>query len=173
MNHKFSQLLKNFLHSNEKDDVLKVLDHSQAINLSPDRKILHVLSQNFKVDDKSGIKNPVGLSGHRLESKVHLVTIARNIEQDLITCINKCNIEIDGFILEPLASSYSVLDNNERNLGTVLIDIGGGTSDIIIYNDNSILHTGAIPIGGESLTKDLLKQIKMLLDLIKFLYLHL
>ncbi len=148
----------------EKDDVLKVLDHSQAINLSPDRKILHVLSQNFKVDDKSGIKNPVGLSGHRLESKVHLVTIARNIEQDLITCINKCNIEIDGFILEPLASSYSVLDNNERNLGTVLIDIGGGTSDIIIYNDNSILHTGAIPIGGESLTKDIAYGIQTSLE---------
>ena len=143
---------------------MKVLDHSQAINLSPDRKILHVLSQNFKVDDKSGIKNPVGLSGHRLESKVHLVTIARNIEQDLITCINKCNIEIDGFILEPLASSYSVLDNNERNLGTVLIDIGGGTSDIIIYNDNSILHTGAIPIGGESLTKDIAYGIQTSLE---------
>ena len=139
----------------EEKDILKVLEHAQAINLSPDRKILHILSQNFKVDDKSGIKNPLGLSGHRLESKVHLVTIARNIEKDLITCLDKCGIEIEGFILEPLASSYSVLDTNERNLGTVLIDIGGGTSDIIIYHNNAILHTGAIPLGGESITKDI------------------
>ena len=75
-------------------DIQKVLEHAQAINLSPDRKILHILSQNFKIDDKSGIKNPLGLSGHRLESKVHLVTIARNIEKDLITCLEKCEIEI-------------------------------------------------------------------------------
>ena len=148
----------------QKEDVLKVLDHSQAINLSPDRKILHVLSQNFKVDDKHGIKNPIGLSGHRLESKVHLVTIARNIEQDLVTCLDRCDIEIDGFILEPLASSYSVLDKNEKTLGTVLIDIGGGTSDVIIYNDNAILHTGAIPIGGESLTKDIAYGIQTSLE---------
>ena len=139
----------------EKEDVIKVLEHAQAINLSPDRKILHVLSQNFKVDDKSGIKNPIGLSGHRLESKVHLVTIARNIEKDLTTCLDKCGVDINGFILEPLASSYSVLNFNERNLGTVLIDIGGGTSDIVVCHNNSILHTGAISLGGESITKDI------------------
>ena len=139
----------------EEKDVIKVLEHAQAINLSPDRKILHILSQDFKVDDKNGIKNPIGLSGHRLESKVHLVTIARNIEKDLITCLDKCGINIDGFILEPLASSYSVLDNNEKKLGTILIDIGGGTSDVIIYHKNSTLHTGAIPLGGESITQDI------------------
>jgi len=139
----------------EEADVLKVLEHAQAINLSPDRKILHILSQDFKVDEKSGIKNPVGLSGHRLESKVHLVTIARNIERDLTTCLERCEIEIDGFILEPLASSSSVLDINEKKLGAVLIDIGGGTSDVIIYQNESILHTGAIPLGGESITKDI------------------
>ena len=139
----------------EENDIIKVLDHAQAINLSPDRKILHILSQEFKVDDKSGIKNPIGLSGHRLESKVHLVTIARNIEKDLITCLERCGINIEGFILEPLASSYSVLDNNEKKLGTVLIDIGGGTSDVIIYHDNSTLHTGAIPLGGKSITNDI------------------
>ena len=139
----------------EEKDVMKVLDHAQAINLSPERKILHILSQDFKVDEKSGIKNPIGLSGHRLESKVHLVTIARNIEKDLTTCLEKCEIDIDGFILEPLASSSSVLDSNEKKLGTVLIDIGGGTSDVIIYHNTSILHTGAIPLGGESITKDI------------------
>ena len=133
----------------------KVLEHSRAINLSPERKILHTLSKEFKVDERSGIKNPLGLWGNRLEANVHLVTIARNIENDLRTCIEECGLDIDGFILEPLASSASVLDINEKKLGSILIDIGGGTSDIIIFNNNSIIHTGAIPLGGENLTKDI------------------
>jgi cell division protein FtsA len=139
----------------DKKDIEKVLEHSQAINLSPDRKILHVLSREFKVDEKSGILNPIGLSGHRLEANVHLVTIARNIEKDLQTCIEQCGVEINGFILEPLASSSSVLDDNEKKLGSILIDIGGGTSDIIIYHNNAIIHTGAIPLGGENISKDI------------------
>ena len=133
----------------------KVLEHSRAINLSPERKILHTLSREFKVDERQGIKNPLGLSGNRLEANVHLVTIARNIENDLKTCIEECGLDIDGFIIEPLASSASVLDINEKKLGSILIDIGGGTSDIIIFNNNSIIHTGAIPLGGENLTKDI------------------
>ena len=133
----------------------KVLEHSRAINLSPERKILHTLSKEFKVDERAGIKNPLGLSGNRLEANVLLVTIARNIENDLRTCIEECGLDIDGFILEPLASSASVLDINEKKLGSILIDIGGGTSDIIIFNNNSIIHTGAIPLGGENLTKDI------------------
>ena len=139
----------------QEKDIQKVLEHSQAINLSPDRKILHVLSKEFKVDEKSGILNPVGLSGHRLEANVHLVTIARNIEKDLQTCIEQCGLDIDGFILEPLASSSSVLDVNEKKLGSILIDIGGGTSDIIIYHNDAIMHTGAIPLGGENISKDI------------------
>ena len=139
----------------EKKHIEKVLEHSQAINLSPDRKILHVLSKEFKVDEKNGILNPIGLSGHRLEANVHLVTIARNIEKDLQTCIEQCGLDIDGFILEPLASSSSVLDSNEKKLGSILIDIGGGTSDIIIYHNNAIMHTGAIPLGGENISKDI------------------
>ena len=139
----------------DQKDIEKVLEHSQAINLSPDRKILHVLSKEFKVDEKNGILNPIGLSGHRLEANVHLVTIARNIEKDLKTCIEQCGVDIEGFILEPLASSSSVLDENEKKLGSILIDIGGGTSDIIIYHNNAIIHTGAIPFGGENISKDI------------------
>ena len=139
----------------DQKDIEKVLEHSQAINLSPDRKILHVLSREFKVDEKNGILNPIGLSGHRLEANVHLVTIARNIEKDLQTCIEQCGVDIEGFILEPLASSSSVLDENEKKLGSILIDIGGGTSDIIIYHNNAIIHTGAIPLGGENISKDI------------------
>ena len=133
----------------------KVLEHSQAINLSPDRKILHILSKEFKVDEKRGIKNPLGLSGHRLEANVHLVTIQRNIEKDLETCIEQCGLDVGGFVLEPLASSSSVLDSDEKKLGSILIDIGGGTSDIIIHFNDSIMHTGAIPLGGENITKDI------------------
>ena len=138
-----------------KKDINKVLEHAKAINLSPDRKILHVLSQNFKVDERDGIKDPEGLSGHRLEAKVHLVTISRNIEKDLSTCLELCGLDVNGFILEPLASSHSILDKDEKELGTVLVDIGGGTSDIIVYHNNAILHTGAISLGGENLTKDI------------------
>ncbi len=142
-------------HEISQGDIDRVHEHAQMINLSPDRRILHVLPQEFKVDDKSGIKNPLGLSGHRLEAKVHLVTSAINTEKDLQTCMEKAGIEVDGFILEPLASAYSVLDKNERNLGVILIDIGGGTSDIIIYHDDAVLHAGAIPLGGDNITKDI------------------
>ena len=145
-------------------DIQKVLEHAQAINLSTDRKILHTLSKEFKVDNRRNIKNPEGLSGHRLEATVHLVTIARNIERDLKTCLEKVGIHFDGFILEPLASAYSVLDANEKNLGIALIDIGGGTSDIIVYYNNSILHTGAIPLGGENITRDVAYGIKTTLE---------
>ena len=126
---------------------------------------MHTLSKEFKVDERSGIKNPLGLSGNRLEANVHLVTIARNIENDLKTCIEECGLDIDGFILEPLASSASVLDINEKKLGSILIDIGGGTSDIIIFNNNSIIHTGAIPLGGENLTKDIAYGLNTSLEL--------
>ena len=136
-------------------DIERVLEHAQSINLSADRRILHVLTQEFKVDDRSGIKNPEGLSGHRLEAKVHLVTSAINTEKDIRTCMDKAGIEILDFVLEPLASAYSVLDINERDLGVVLIDIGGGTTDVIVYRDGGVMHAGAIPIGGTNITNDI------------------
>ena len=138
-----------------KESINKVLEHAEAINLSPQRKILHTLSREFRVDDNANIKNPEGLSGHRLEANVHLVTIARNIENDLKTCLNRIGLGFNGFILEPLASASSVLNNDEKQLGVALIDIGGGTSDIIIYNNKSVLHTAAIPLGGMSITNDI------------------
>ena len=124
---------------------------------------MHVLPQQYIIDNQEDIKNPLGLSGHRLEAKVHLVTISRNIEKDLSTCLELCGLDVNGFILEPLASSHSILDKDEKELGTVLVDIGGGTSDIIVYHNNAILHTGAISLGGENLTKDMI--IKQIIDL--------
>ncbi len=136
-------------------DIQRVLEHAQSIKISPDTRILHVLTQEFKVDDRSGIKNPQGLSGHRLEAKVHLVTSAINTEKDIRTCMEKAGVEILDFVLEPLASAYSVLDINERDLGVVLIDIGGGTTDVIVYRDGGVMHAGAIPIGGSNITNDI------------------
>jgi cell division protein FtsA len=107
------------------------------------------------VDDRSGIKNPLGLAGHRLEAKVHLVTSAINVEKDLHSCIEKVGINVLDFVLEPLASAYSVLDNNERQLGVILVDIGGGTTDVIVYHETGVLHAGAVPVGGNNITYDI------------------
>ena len=145
-------------------DIDRVLENAQSINLSPDRRILHVLSRDFKVDDRSGIKNPLGLAGHRLEAKVHLVTSAINVEKDLYTCMEKAGLEVLDFVLEPLASAYSVLDDNEKNLGVILIDIGGGTTDIIIYHENGVMHAGAIPLGGSNITYDIAYGVQTTLE---------
>jgi cell division protein FtsA len=145
-------------------DIERVLENAQSINLSPDRRILHILSRDFKVDDRSGIKDPLGLAGHRLEAKVHLVTSAINVEKDLYTCMEKCGLDVLDFVLEPLASAQSVLDDNEKNLGVILIDIGGGTTDIIIYHENGVLHAGAIPLGGTNITYDIAYGVQTTLE---------
>ena len=146
------------------DDICRVLDHAQSINLSPDRRILHVLSRDFKVDDRSGIKNPLGLAGHRLEAKVHLVTSAINVEKDLHSCIEKVGVNVLDFVLEPLASAYSVLDDNEQKLGVILIDIGGGTTDVIVYHETGVLHAGAVPLGGHNITYDIAYGVQTTLE---------
>ncbi len=146
------------------EDVQRVLDHAQSINLSPDRRILHVLSREFKVDDRSGIKNPLGLAGHRLEAKVHLVTSAINVEKDLHTCLEKSGVEVMDFVLEPLASAHSVLDENERKLGVILVDIGGGTTDVIVYHEGGVLHAGTVPLGGSNITYDIAYGVQTTLE---------
>jgi len=147
-------------HSIDKDDIDRVLEHAKSINCPPDRRIMHVLPQQYIVDNQEGIKEPLGLSGHRLEAKVHLVTSSKNTETDIETCLKAIGINIIEFILEPLASSYSVLSKDERELGSILIDIGGGTTDIITYGNGSVLHTGVIPIGGTIITKDIAYRVQ-------------
>ena len=146
------------------EDVQRVLDHAQSINLSPDRRILHVLSREFKVDDRSGIKNPLGLAGHRLEAKVHLVTSAINVEKDLHTCLEKAGVEVMDVVLEPLAAAHSVLDENERKLGVILVDIGGGTTDVIVYHEGGVLHAGTVPLGGSNITYDIAYGVQTTLE---------
>jgi len=142
-------------HSITKHDVKKVLEQAKSINISTDRRIMHVLPQQYKIDNQENIKEPLGLSGHRLEAKVHLVTSCINTETNILTCLTKLGVDIIDFILEPLASSYAVLNDDERNLGSILIDIGGGTTDIITWNESSVLHTGVVPIGGMAITTDI------------------
>jgi len=136
-------------------DVDRVLDAAQAVAIPADQKVLHVLPQEYVIDNQGGIKEPLGMSGVRLEAKVHLVTCAVNAAQNIEKCIQRCGLEVDGIILEQLASSFSVITNDERDLGVCLVDIGGGTSDIAIFTDGAIRHTGVIPIAGDQVTNDI------------------
>ena len=145
-------------------DVQRVLEASQAINVSPGKRILHTLSQSYEVDDRKGIKNPVGLCGNTLAVNVHLVTSLINVEKDIETCFKRLGIRIKQFVLEPLASSYSVLDEDEKELGVVLIDIGGGTTDILVYYDGGIQHSSAIPLAGKNITIDIAHRFKTTLE---------
>lgn len=136
-------------------DVERVLDAARAVAIPADQKILHVLAQEFVIDKQEGIKEPVGMSGVRLEAKVHLVTGAVSAAQNIVKCVRRCGLEVDDIILEQLASSCSVLTEDEKDLGVCLVDIGGGTTDIAIFTDGSIRHTAVIPIAGDQVTNDI------------------
>ena len=136
-------------------DLERVLDAARAVAIPADQKVLHVLPQEYVIDHQEGIKEPHGMSGVRLEAKVHLVTCAVNAAQNIEKCIRRCGLEVEDMILEQLASSYSVLTDDERELGVCLVDIGGGTTDIAIFTEGSIRHTGVIPIAGDQVTNDI------------------
>ncbi len=136
-------------------DLERVIDAAQAVAIPADQKILHILPQEFLIDDQDGVKEPLGMSGVRLEAKVHLVTCAVNAVQNIEKCIRRCGLEVEDIILEQLASSYSVLTDDEKELGVCVVDIGGGTTDIAIFKDGAIRHTGVIPIAGDQVTNDI------------------
>ena len=136
-------------------DVERVIDAARAVAIPADQKILHILPQEFIIDNQEGIREPVGMSGVRLEAKVHLVTGAVSAAQNIIKCVRRCGLEVDDIILEQLASSYSVLTEDEKELGVCLVDIGGGTTDIAVFTDGSIRHTAVIPIAGDQVTNDI------------------
>ena len=136
-------------------DVERVIDAAQAVAIPADQRILHILPQEYVIDSQEGIKEPLGMSGVRLEAKVHLVTCAVNASQNIEKCIRRCGLEVEDIILEQLASSYSVLTDDEKELGVCLVDIGGGTTDIAIFTDGAIRHTGVIPIAGDQVTNDI------------------
>ena len=136
-------------------DLERVIDAAQAVAIPADQKVLHVLPQEYILDSQEGIKEPLGMSGVRLEAKVHLVTCAVNAAQNIEKCIRRCGLEVEDIILEQLASSYAVLTDDERELGVCLVDIGGGTTDIAIFTEGAIRHTGVIPIAGDQVTNDI------------------
>ena len=136
-------------------EVERVIDAAKAVAIPADQRILHVLPQEFIIDDQEGIREPIGMSGVRLEAKVHMVTGAVSAAQNIIKCVRRCGLEVDDIILEQLASSYSVLTDDEKELGVCLVDIGGGTTDIAVFTEGAIRHTAVIPIAGDQVTNDI------------------
>jgi cell division protein FtsA len=136
-------------------DVDRVVEAAKAIAIPMDREIIHVIPQEFIVDDQDGIKDPVGMSGVRLEAEVHIITGAVTSAKNICRAIQRAGLKVYDLVLEPLASSVAVLDDDERNLGVVLLDIGGGTTDVAVFHDGSIRHTAIIPYGGANVTSDI------------------
>ena len=136
-------------------DVARVIETAKAVNIPTDQQILHVLPQEFIVDGQEDVREPLGMSGVRLEVKVHIVTGAASAAQNILKCVRRCGLEVHDLILQPLASSLAVLTEDEKELGVALVDIGGGTTDIAIFNDGAIRHTAVIPIAGDQITNDI------------------
>ena len=136
-------------------DLERVMDAARAVAIPADQRILHVLPQEYVIDDQDGIRDPIGMAGVRLEARVHLVTGAQSAAQNIIKCVERCGLDVDDLILEQVASSYAVLEEDEKELGVCLVDIGGGTSDIAVFLNGAIQHTAVIPIAGDQVTNDI------------------
>jgi cell division protein FtsA len=136
-------------------DVERVIDAAKAVAIPADQKILHVLPQEFIIDSQEGIRDPIGMSGVRLEAKVHIVTGADSAAQNIVKCVQRCGLVVDDIVLEQLASSYAVLTEDEKDLGVCVVDIGGGTTDIAVFGGGAIRHTAVIPIAGDQVTNDI------------------
>ena len=135
-------------------DVARVLETAKAINIPTDQQVLHVLTQEYIVDGQEDIREPIGMSGIRLEVRVHIVTGAVSAAQNIVKCVRRCGLEVQDLILQPIASAMACLTPDEKELGVVLVDIGGGTTDIAIYTGGAIRHTAVIPIAGDQITGD-------------------
>jgi cell division protein FtsA len=142
-------------HEVTRADIDRVLDAAKAVAIPLDREVLHVLPQEFIVDDQDGISEPLGMSGVRLEAEVHIITGSVTSAQNIVKCVNRAGLEVAEMILQPLASSESVLTADERELGVAMVDIGGGTTDIATFMEGSVWHTAVIGIGGHHLTNDI------------------
>lgn len=136
-------------------DVQRVIDAAKAVAIPLDREVIHIIPQEYLIDDQDGIRDPIGMNGIRLEAKVHIVTGAVSSAQNIIKCANKAGLNVSEICLEPIASSEAVLTQDEKDLGVVLVDIGGGTSDIAIFKDGAIVYTSVLALGGNHITNDI------------------
>ncbi|MDH3916471.1 MAG: cell division protein FtsA, partial [Chromatiales bacterium] len=130
------------------DDVDRVIDAARAVAIPADQKIIHILPQEFLIDQQDSIREPIGMSGVRLEAKVHMVIGAESAAQNIVKCVQRCGLQVEDIVLEQLASNYSVLTEDEKELGVCIVDIGGGTTDIAVFGGGAIRHTSVIPIAG-------------------------
>ncbi len=142
-------------HEVSSDDVERVLDQARRISMPLDRQVIHVLPQDYIVDQQDGVREPVGMSGVRLEARVHLVTAAVASVQNVTKCAERCGLHVAELVLEPLASAEAVLTEDEKEIGVAMVDIGGGTTDVVVYVDGALVHTAVIPLGGMNLTNDI------------------
>ncbi len=136
-------------------DVERAIETARAMPIPNDQQVLHILTQEFVIDGQDGIREPLGMSGHRLEVKVHIVTGAVSAAQNIVKCVRRVGLEVADLVLQPLASSVAVLSEDEKELGVALVDIGGGTTDVAIFTQGAIRHTGVIPIAGDQVTNDI------------------
>ncbi len=136
-------------------DMARVIDAARAVAIPTDREVIHIVPQEYMVDDQEGIKEPVGMAGVRLEAKVHIITGAVSAAQNIIRCAHRSALRVNDLVLQQMASAEAVLSADEKELGVALVDIGGGTTDIAVFSEGAILHTSVIPVGGEQLTNDI------------------
>jgi len=136
-------------------DMDSVLRTAQAVNIPADQRVLHTLIQEFIIDDQGEVREPKGMSGVRLELKVHMVTGAVSAAENIVKCVRRCGLEVEELVLQPIASAISVLHPDERDLGVVMVDIGGGTTDVAVYAGGAIRHTAVLPIAGDQITNDI------------------
>ncbi|WP_295385254.1 cell division protein FtsA [uncultured Thiodictyon sp.] len=142
-------------HEVSQADVDRVLDTARAVAIPADQQVLHILPQEYIIDGQEGIREPIGMCGVRLEARVHMVTGAVSAAQNILKCIRRCGLEVDDLVLEQLSAAYSVLGEDEKELGVCLVDIGGGTTDMAVFTDGAIRHTAVIPIAGDQVTNDI------------------
>ena len=136
-------------------DLERVIDAARAVALPSGQKILHILPQEYVIDGQEGIQDPLGMAGVRLEVKVHIVTCALNVSQNIVKCVSRCDLNLDDIVLNALASSYAVLTDDEKELGVCLVDMGGGTIDVAVFTAGAIRHTAVIPVAGDQVTNDI------------------
>jgi cell division protein FtsA len=146
------------------EDVERLIDDTKKVALPSDRKIIHVIPQQFIVDGQDGIYDPVGMSGVRMEAVVHIITGLVTAAQNIYKCVQRAGLHVNDMVLEPLASSYAVLDDEEKEVGVALLDIGGGTTDLAVFEERTIRHTAVIGIAGKKVTDDIRKGLGILTD---------